>query len=454
MIPLSVAAIAEVVGGVVHGSPDAGDVVVTAPATLDSRAVERGGLFVALAGERVDGHDFVGSALKAGAAAVLASRPVEAPTVLVDDVTTALGLLAHHVLEQLDVSVVAITGSQGKTSVKDLVAHQLAQVGATVATAGNYNNELGVPVTVLRADAATRFLVVEMGARGIGHIEQLCRIAPPDVATVLNVGSAHVGEFGSVDNIAVAKGEIVEALAPGGVAVLNADDERVRAMETRVPAGAGVVRFGRSADRPTDVRLVDVTLDARGEPDVALVCGDVRWDTHVPLPGAHQGLNLAAAEALCVALGLPPGERAVADLSGSSPQRLQRHDRSDGVVVIDDSYNANPESVRAALATLAAIDAPRRVAVLGEMLELGADARERHVEVGEAARAAGIDLVLAVGPGASGVAQGAAGVGESVADVTAAVERLQTWLEPGDVVLVKASRGARLERVAAALLSP
>lgn len=455
MIPLSLAQVAHVVGGTVHDAgadaAAASDVVVTAPATLDSRAVEPGGLFVALAGERVDGHDFVGPAREAGAAAVLASRPVGVPAVVVDDVTAALGLLARHVLDRLDVSVVALTGSQGKTSVKDLVAHQLAQVAPTVATAGNYNNDLGVPITVLRAEATTRYLVVEMGARGIGHIGRLCRIAPPDVATVLNVGSAHVGEFGSVDNIAVAKGEIVEALRPGGVAVLNADDARVSAMESRVPGGARVLRFGRAAE--ADVRVVDVVLDGRGEPDVTLAVGDVRWTTHVPLPGAHHGLNVAAAEALCIALGLPAGDRGLDDFDAASPQRLQRHDRADGVVVLDDSYNANPESVVAAVVALAAIDAPRRVAVLGEMLELGADAHERHVEVGRHARDAGLDLVLAVGDGARGVADGAGDVGERVSDVDAAVERLRAWLTPGDVVLVKASRGARLERVAAALLS-
>jgi UDP-N-acetylmuramoyl-tripeptide--D-alanyl-D-alanine ligase len=445
---MSLSAVAQVTGGVVHGD---GDVLVTAPAVLDSRLVEAGGLFVAVAGEHVDGHDFVGAAVDAGAAAVLASRPVDAPCVVVDDVTDALGLLARHVLETLEVDVVAVTGSAGKTSVKDLTAHLLARVGPTVATAGNYNNELGVPLTVLRADAGTRFLVVEMGARGIGHVARLCTVAPPDVSTVLNVGSAHVGEFGSVDNIAVAKGEIVEALGPDGVAVLNADDERVAAMASRVPPGARVVRFGRAASGPEDVRVADVVLDARGEPDVVLEHEGARHDVHVPLPGAHQAANLAAARALCAALGVDPGDD-LADYAAASPQRLQRHDRPDGVVVLDDSYNANPESVMAALDTMAGIGARRRVAVLGEMLELGPDAHERHVEVGRHAAAVGVDLVLAVGRGAAGIAEGAGEVGRPVPDVDVAIATLRAWLGEGDVVLVKASRGARLERVTRGLL--
>lgn len=451
MIPLSVAAIAEVVGGVVHGD---GDVVVTAPATVDSRAVPPGGLFVAVVGERVDGHDFVGSALAAGAVAVLGSRPVDAPTVVVDDVTEALGRLARHLLDHVDARVVALTGSQGKTSVKDLVAHLLRRVGPTVATAGNNNNDLGVPLTVLRADAATRFLVVEMGARGVGHVARLCRVAPPHVSTVLNVGSAHVGEFGSVDNIALGKGEIVEGLREGGTAVLNADDVRVAAMESRVPEGCSVVRFGRAADGPDDVQVLDVALDAAGEPDVELRCGDERWRTHVPLLGAHQAANLAAAHALVAALGVPVGDRSLDDYAPATAQRLQRHERPDGVVVLDDSYNANPESVLAALAALAALGAPRRAAVLGEMLELGADAHERHVQVGRAAADLGVDLVLAVGDGARGVAEGAGDVGRAVPDVDVALDTLRAWLQPGDAVLVKASRGARLERVTARLLEP
>ncbi len=445
MIAMTLARIAEVTGGQVHGDPE---VTVHAPASLDSRDVPAGGLFVALAGDRADGHDFARAALDAGAAAVLSSRPVDGPGVVVDDVTIALGRLGRHAAERSGAAIVALTGSHGKTSVKDLLAHLLGAHGPTVATLGNLNNELGVPLTLLRVSEETRYLVVEMGARGIGHIASLCEIAPPDVAMVLNVGSAHVGEFGSVENIARAKGEIVESLRPGGTAVLNADDERVAAMAERVAPGAGIARFGRRADGPVDVRIEDVTLDENGEPDVTLRHVGRRWTTHVPLPGAHHGPNLAAAQTVCAALGLALDT----DLDGfvaASPHRMARHVRADGAVVIDDSYNASPDAVVAALETLAAVAGRRRIAVLGEMLELGDATASEHERVGRAAASLGIDRLIAVdaGPVAAGFGPGA----ESVPDVESAVAALRDDLGAGDVVLVKASRGARLERVASAL---
>lgn len=452
MIALTLEEIARVVDGTVHGDPAT---VVSQPAAIDSRAVAQDGLFVAIAGERVDGHDYVESAVASGAAAVLCSRPVDAPCVVVDDVTAALGTLARHVLDRLDATVVAITGSQGKTSVKDLTAHLLGE--HVVATLGNYNNELGVPLTVLRADESTRHLVVEMGARGIGHVAALCRIAPPHVAVVLNVGTAHVGEFGSVDNIARAKGELVEGLRPGGTAVLNGDDTRVAAMAHRVPEGASHVFFGRRADAV--VRLLDVVVDADGEPDVTLAWEGTTRTRHVPLVGTHHAMNLAAA--LAATLALPgrggAGSAPTVDLSAfrsPSPMRMERHRRDDGVVLLDDSYNANPESMHAALQAVRDMRAGRRVAVLGEMLELGPDGHDQHVRVGELAADLGFDRVLAVGRGARGIAEGAGPLGESVSDVAVAVDTLRAWLVEGDVVLVKASRGARLERVTRDLLAP
>ncbi len=218
MIPMTLQEIAAVVGGEVHGDPGGEQpVTVTAPAFIDSRSPAVGGLFVAFVGERVDGHDFAAAALDGGAAAVLGTRPVGGPCVVVADPMEALSTLAQHVLAQLpDVRVVALTGSQGKTSTKDLLAQVLASAGTTVATAGSFNNEIGLPLTVLRADADTEFLVLEMGARGIGHLAPLCEIAPPDVSLVLNVGKAHIGEFGTQEDIAQAKGEIVEALTGRG----------------------------------------------------------------------------------------------------------------------------------------------------------------------------------------------------------------------------------------------
>ncbi|WP_375003114.1 UDP-N-acetylmuramoyl-tripeptide--D-alanyl-D-alanine ligase [Aeromicrobium sp. CTD01-1L150] len=456
MIPMTTAEIAEVVGGQVHGDPAA---LVSAPSAVDSRVVEDGGLFVAIAGERVDGHDFVATAREQGAAAVLGSRVVDAPCVVVDDATHALGLLARHVLEQVRPTVVAITGSQGKTSVKDLVAHLLGE--EVVATRGNNNNELGVPLTVLRTHGSTRHVVVEMGARGIGHIARLCRVAPPDVAVVLNVGSAHVGEFGSVDNIAVAKGELVQALRPGGRAVLNIGDPRVAAMARFLPDGtAALVSFGRADDGGSaDVAIRAVRPDGDGEPDVTLAWGGHEVTVHVPLVGEHHAENLAAAVAAVVAAcgddadALDDlGER-LEQFRSPSPMRMERHRRADGVTVVDDSYNANPESMAAALRAVRDMGAGRRVAVLGEMLELGADAHEQHVRTGRLAADLGYERVLAVGEPARGIAEGAGAAGQVVTDVSEAVSRLRAWLTGGDVVLVKASRGARLERVTAGLLA-
>ncbi|MET1063181.1 MAG: UDP-N-acetylmuramoyl-tripeptide--D-alanyl-D-alanine ligase [Aeromicrobium sp.] len=443
MTPFTLQEIADVTGGAARG-----EAIVSSPATIDSRAVVPGGLFVALAGEHVDGHDYVRAAMDAGAAAVLSSRPVDAPGVQVFDVTRALGLLASENLRRISAPVVGITGSQGKTSVKDLVAHVLERSGPTVSPVGSFNNELGVPLTVLRANAHTAHLVVEMGARGIGHIADLCRIAPPTIGAVLNVGHAHVGEFGSPARIAEAKGELVEALPRDGVAVLNADDPLVSAMASRT--SARVLTFGRTGD----VALGRVTLDTAGEPRFALAHDGVVVDVHVPQIGAHHAINAAAAAAMALASGIHL-EEVAARLStavAASPMRMERRVRDDGLVVVNDAYNANPESMEAALRAIAAIGHGRAIAVLGEMLELGDDSVDSHVRIGRLAAELGFVRVVAVGEGARGIAVGAGGVGELVADVDEATLTLSASLSGEEVVLVKASRGGRLERVAHALL--
>jgi UDP-N-acetylmuramoyl-tripeptide--D-alanyl-D-alanine ligase len=451
MIPTTLADIAVIVAGRLHG---AGETPVHGAATIDSRQVVAGGLFAAIAGEHVDGHDFAVKACAGGAAAVLASRPVDAPCVVVDDVTEALGRLARWLLERIDPTVIAITGSQGKTSVKDLVAHLLEPSGPTVAAAGSFNNELGVPLTVLQADAHARYLVLEMGARGIGHIAKLCDIAQPDIGVVLNVGSAHLGEFGSRAAIAQAKGEIVEALTPDGVAVLHADDPLVAGMATRT--AARVLTFGEAGN----VKLSDVQLDADGEPTFQLAHGDDVVTTSVPQVGAHHATNAAAAAAVALAAGLDLaaiGQR-LTTARERSAMRMARTLRADGVLVIDDAYNANPESMAAALRAVAHVrGAGRRVAVvLGEMLELGTEGSQRHREIGALAAELGLDLVVAVGEPAWPIADGAEGLGGSdvvrADDTDHASRTVSAWLMPGDVVLVKASRGAQLERVTSALL--
>ncbi|MFC5679021.1 UDP-N-acetylmuramoyl-tripeptide--D-alanyl-D-alanine ligase [Aeromicrobium endophyticum] len=449
MIPLTLAEIADVTGGQVVGDPS---IVVDAPATLDSRAVEPGGLFVALAGEHVDGHAYAAQAVATGAAAVLASRDTGVRGVVVGDVTRALGQLARHVLDlREDVQVVAMTGSSGKTSVKDLLAHVLAPDGATVATKGNYNNELGVPLTVLGVDELTRFLVVEMGARAVGDIALLCQIAPPSIGMVLNVGSAHVGEFGSADNIARAKGEMAEAVGADGVVVLNADDPRVAAMRARTEAT--VATFGTGPD--ADMEVGDLRLDEAGSPHFTLGHDRRRVETTVPLIGGYHAMNAAAAALAAVSLGLDlptiAGRLATAG-AARSPMRMDRQVRPDGLVVVNDAYNANPESMAAALRAVAAIGGDRSVAVLGAMLELGADSDDAHRRIGALAAELGYARVVVVGDDARAIAEGAGDVAELVPSVDVARRTLPASLTGDEVVLVKASRGVRLERVADALL--
>lgn len=448
MIPLHLSAIADVVGGRLHGD----DVLVTAPVYVDSRSPIEDGLFVAVVGERVDGHAYAD-----GAHAVLGSRPTAAPTVVVGDPVAALGRLARHVVDQLDVTVLAMTGSQGKTGTKDYLAavlRALAGDDAVVATAANNNNELGVPLTVLRATSATTHLVVEMGARGIGHIAELCAIAPPRIAAVLNVGSAHVGEFGSRQAIAQAKGEIVEALDSGGTAVLNADDELVAAMAPRT--SARVVTFGATGT----VRWSSVHLDSLGRPSFVLGYDGSSSPVQLLQTGSHQVQNAAAAAAMAVAAGfaLPDVAGALGRAAAASPWRMEVTERTDGLIVVNDAYNANPDSMRAALEALRSIGTARRrrtVAVLGEMKELGPEREAGHRAVGEDAARLRVDVLLVVGDAARGIAEGAADrVGEAI--VTAGREEAAAWLRHNaggeDVVLIKASRGAALEWIAEQLL--
>lgn len=470
MISMSLAEIATAVGGEVHDA-DPG-LAVVGPAFLDSRRPVPGGLFVAAVGEHADGHDFAAGAIAAGAAAVLAARPVAVPAVVVDDVQLGLQRLAHEVLGRLRAgggpTVIGITGSAGKTSVKDLLATVLGDAAPTVATQGSYNNEWGVPLTVLHAEESTRFLVLEMGARGLGHIAALCAIARPDLAIVLNVGSAHLGEFGSRAAIAQAKGELVEALSADGIAVLNADDELVAAMASRTRAQ--VVGFGTGESAL--VRLEGLALDELGRAHFRLRTGSHTVPVALRLAGAHQALNAVAAAAAAVALGLDPARVAatLGRIEHTSPWRMELTDLARGVLLINDSYNANPESMRAAIDAAVAIAGKRGsrvVAVLGEMLELGDGSAEAHTAVGRYAAEQGVACLIGVGPVAAGIVAGAgrpepgradpepANPGTSavsVPDRESALASLRSQLQPGDVVLVKASRGARMELLAEALI--
>ncbi|MEV4442967.1 UDP-N-acetylmuramoyl-tripeptide--D-alanyl-D-alanine ligase [Streptomyces sp. NPDC049577] len=462
MIDLSLAEIAAITGGQQHDIPDPGR-TVTGPVEIDSREVRPGSLFAALPGERVDGHDYAERAVAAGAVAVLATRPVGVPAVVVEDVVTALGALARAVVDRLGTTVVGLTGSAGKTSTKDLIAQLLERLGPTVFTPGSLNNEIGLPLTALRADAGTRHLVLEMGARGIGHISYLTGITPPRIGLVLNVGTAHLGEFGGREQIAQAKGELVEALPPaeqGGVAVLNADDPLVRAMSTRTKAR--VVLFGEAPD--ADVRAENVRLDATGRPSFTLHtptgCGDVT----MRLYGEHHVSNALAAAAVAHELGMPVDE-IVSALSGAgqlSRWRMEVTERADGVTIVNDAYNANPESMRAALRALAAMGSTgrRTWAVLGQMAELGEESLAEHDAVGRLAVRLNVGKLVAVGGReAAWLRMGAYNEGSwgeesvHVSDVQAAVDLLRNELRPGDVVLVKASRSVGLERIAQQLIA-
>ena len=465
MIPLTLAEIARATGGQLSGADPA--TTVTGEVEVDSRLVAPGGLFVALPGERTDGHDHVASAVAAGAVAAVVQRPVPGqPCLLVPDTLVALQALAAHVITADPRPLVfGITGSSGKTSTKDLLAHVLGE--GTLAPAGSFNNEVGLPLTCLRRTPTTPHAVLEYSARGVGHIAFLTGIAPPNVSIVLNVGSAHLGEFGSVEGIARAKGELVEQAQPHGgtppLVVLNADDPLVAAMRDRAPAGARVVTAGESPG--VDVRAEDVDLRDDGTAAFTLVAGGERHPVSLALVGEHHVANAVLAAAAAVASGALDAATVAQRLGTARPAsrwRMEVTERPDGVTVVNDAYNANPESMRAALKALAVMSrgkTRRTWAVLGPMAELGESARDAHFELGRHVVRLDISRLVVVGADAGGIHAGAVLEGSwgeesvHVDSVDDAVALLAGELAPGDVVLVKASRSAGLERVAAALLA-
>ncbi|MFV0463189.1 MAG: UDP-N-acetylmuramoyl-tripeptide--D-alanyl-D-alanine ligase [Nostocoides sp.] len=459
--------IAEVTNGWLS-DPAAGDVQVDGPVVTDSREAGPRGLYIARIGEHADGHEFVLDAAERGAVAALTTEPVTAlPYVLVPDVQEAFAALARAVVERAGekLTIIGITGSCGKTSTKDLLAHVLSGSGNTVAPVGSLNSEVGVPLTVCRITAATRFLVLELGARGIGHVAYLTDMAPPKVGVILNVGSAHLGEFGSQEAIARAKGELVEALPPaadGGIAVLNADDPLVAAMAART--SARVVRVGEDAS--ADIRAIAVTVGGDGHPSATVVTPTGRAEmTLTGLVGRHHLGNALAVIAVARACGI--SLEAVCDALGaarpSSRWRMEVHTTPAGATIVNDAYNANPDSMLAALQTLGIMTATgRRVAVLGAMLELGETSAELHARMGVAAVANDIDDLIVVGAGARPIAEAATAApdhGEhrttvrTVPDVDAAYAVLARDLHAGDIVLIKSSRDAELRFLGDRLIS-
>jgi UDP-N-acetylmuramoyl-tripeptide--D-alanyl-D-alanine ligase len=469
MITLTVGEIGALLGAPLTGPGDPAARVTSV--TADSRQVSRGALFVALPGTRVDGHSFVPSAYAGGAVAALTREAVPgAPCLVVADPLVALGRLARSLVDRgvaEGLQVVGITGSQGKTSTKDLLTQVLETAGPTVAPIGNLNNELGVPLTVCRIESGTRFLVTEMGARGIGHIAYLCDIAAPRVGVVLNVGQAHVGEFGGKAAIARAKGELVEALPETGVAVLNAADPLVWAMRQRT--AADVVGF--AAERPPPgpgVWSSAVTVDALGRPSFTLHWQQVgeseaEVEVQLRLSGRHQVGNALAAAAAALALGLDLEQigSALSRATARSRWRMEVAERADGLLVVNDAYNANPDSMRAAVSTLAELGRDRGArtwAVLGDMLELGEAAEHEHAEIGRFVAQSGVDRLIAVGAYASVMATAARAAGLTgpgavrvYPDKDALLGDRLDGLGSGDIVLVKASRGLALDSVAEAI---
>jgi len=460
---LAAAELAELAGARLLGDSAA---LVGPEVVIDSRQAAPGALFVALPGEHVDGHDFASTAVEQGAAAVLGARELSLPVpqLVVPDALAGLTALATGLVQRAKaggLKVVGITGSSGKTSTKDLVAAVLGAAGPVVAPLGSFNNEVGVPLTATGVTAGTRYLVSEMGARAVGDVAALCRITPPDVGVVINVGQAHLGEFGSVAAIARAKGELVESLDAGGWAVLNAEDPHVAAMADRTTARIALFGVaGEPAGGDLRVWAEQVGADSRQRHHFVLVSGAGTAPVSLRAAGRHQIGNALAAAATGLALGLelPAIAASLTAAEPASRWRMELTERGDGLLVVNDAYNANPDSMAAALRALAGLRRPsgRLVAVLGDMLELGEASESAHVAIGELAGRLGVDRVIAVGGYAEAIATGARRQGcaaEVAVDRQAAVVAASAVVSSTDVVLVKASRGLALESVAAQLLA-
>lgn len=469
------ARVAAFAGGELVG-PDIGlgpDVVI------DARQATPGSIFVAIPGERVDGHDFTAQAAENGAAAVIATRQTDAelPHVLVEDSVQGLSLLARGLVgveRERGLVTLAVTGSSGKTSTKDLLAQLLEAAGPTVSPVGSFNNEIGVPLTACGVDEQTRFLVSEMGARGLGHVAWLCSLTAPTISLVLNIGTAHLGEFGSREVIAQAKGEIVECLPAEGWAVLNADDDLVAAMASRTRARLAwwsrtgwTAQDGTAPEGQLYVSARDIAANSLEQYGFTMVVSrDGQTSEHpvqLQLLGSHQVSNALAAAAAAIAAGCEPAQVAasLAAATTRSHWRMQMDVRADGAAVLNDAYNANPSSMAEAIGTIGRIGVARRAAVpsakvyavLGDMLELGDDAADLHRQAGALAARSGVDEVIAIGEHAADIAAGVRAAGGVARECEAAQVSRSLVLMPADVVLVKASRGLALEKVAEALLA-
>ena len=451
MKPLSLAFIAHSVGvAVPKGDAD----LLIQRVITDSRQLEPGDLFVALRGERVDGHDFLPEAMRRGATAALVTTPrsdVGMPQLRVTDALHALAQLAAALRRERRTRVLALTGSNGKTTVKTLLAGILEGVGATWATPGNRNNELGMPLALIDQPEDADYAVYELGAGQPGDIAHLAAIAMPQVALVNNVGPAHLERLGSLLGVAQTKGAIYAALPVDGVAVLNADDAFATWFEDRLPPGQPRLRFGLEV--PAEVSAGSLRLLPGHSECLLRIMGEERL-LRLPLAGRHNLLNALAAAAMAHAVGVGI-DAIVAGLSraGAVAGRLRRIELANGITLIDDSYNANPASLAAAIANLGEQPAPR-ILVLGDMRELGVQAGALHRQAGAQARAAGIEQLFCLGELSRAAAEGFGPGAAHLPDHEALIAALRAALVPGCSVLVKGSRGSRMERVVAALAPP
>jgi len=420
-------------------------------ACYDSRDVTPGSLFAAFKGARVDGHSFAGGAIDKGALVILASRPLDLPSIVVSDVQIALTKLAIANRNKLNIPVLALTGSSGKTTTKDLLIDLLSSKGNLVATSGSRNNELGMPCTIMGANSNTASLVLEMGARHKGNIFELCRIARPNIVGITNIGSAHLGEFGSREAIMQTKGEIVELLNEDNFAVLNADQNESQEIAKRTKAKIWLAGYSIDAE----IRVTNLELDNQAQPSFTLTTPFGAIDVQLHLVGAHHANNAAIATGMALRAGISLDQisTALADARPRSGLRMATSEIG-GVKVIDDSYNANPESMLVALDALNRLScAGRKIAVLGEMAELGEHSKKLHHEVGAAAIQS--DLLIGIGSWGSEIIAGALAAGMDknqtkwCANESEAISTLRHELESGDVVLFKASRAAGFDQVAA-----
>ena len=448
--------IAEAVSGRLVGP----DVLVTGPVVTDSREAAEGSLYVARRGEAADGHSFVSGAVERGAVAVIVEHEVDEAVaqIVVHDSTEALGALARAHVDKLrsggGLDVIAMTGSVGKTTTKDLLLQIMSEDGPTVAPKLSFNNEVGLPLTVLLADETTRHLVLEMGASGPGHITYLTDIVAPDVAIELCVGHAHVGGFGGFEGVAAAKAELIKGTRPGGPVILNTDDPNVEAM---APLATGrVIRFSASGNERADVLARDVRLDRADRASFTLVTPEGEAPIDLKIVGRHHVANAlaAAAGALTLGVSLQTVATVLSRARALSPHRMDVHElRVDGtdLTLIDDSYNANLDSMRAGIAALASIGRDsQRIAVLGEMLELGEDSQSLHQQVGALIADAGVDTLIGLGADAHYYLEGAPDVlnREVAADPQDAARLALEHAKDGAVVLVKGSFGSQSWQVA------